>query len=142
MLISAVVLLPALYSCTEDTPVEEKKLDSSLKELNFSKDGGSQQIFIVSEGVDSWDAYSTESWIDVAVDRDGGILTVTVAPSKEILTVFPGRCSCIRDGTDDGNISNPGRTRQHIRTVHPWTSWDCAVRSSQWTFILLQRHFG
>lgn len=84
LLISAVVLLPALYSCTEDTPVEEKKLDSSLRELNFSKDGGSQQIFIVSEGVDSWDAYSTESWIDVAVDRDGCILTVTVAPSKEI----------------------------------------------------------
>ena len=83
LLISAGVLLPALYSCTEDAPVE-KKLDTSARELNFSKDGGSRQVFIVSEGVDFWDAYSTESWIDVAVDRDGGRLTVTVAPSKEI----------------------------------------------------------
>lgn len=73
----------SLYSCTDGT-TEEKKLGSAVKEINFPKEGGSERIAVLTVGLDSWNAYATESWINVAVDESSGSITVSAGPTDEI----------------------------------------------------------
>lgn len=81
MWLSLVILIPS--SCSEDT-TGEKRLGAAVKEVNFPKEGGSERIAVLAEGIDSWSAYSTESWIEVAVDETVGSVTVSAAPTDEI----------------------------------------------------------
>ena len=72
-----------LSSCSEGT-TEEKRMSLAVEEISFPKEGGSERIAILAEGVDSLNAYATESWIDVEVDNGNSSVVVSAAPTDEI----------------------------------------------------------
>lgn len=72
-----------LSSCSEGT-TEEKRMSSAVEEISFPKEGGSERIAILAEGIDSLNAYATESWIDIEVDNGNSSVVVSAAPTDEI----------------------------------------------------------
>lgn len=84
------VLLVA--GCTDDEgntpeiiPEPEKSIQVDKPELSFPRTGGSAVLNITTENVESWDAYSDISWIELGEpDIESGTLSVTVAATEKI----------------------------------------------------------
>lgn len=84
-LITLTILLTALVSCTKEPETgPEVSIDTAIKELEFSYEGGTQTVNVFTENAEWWDAYPSQSWIHLEKDMENGILNVTTAPCSSI----------------------------------------------------------
>lgn len=74
-------LLAVVSACTkEGTP----SVNSDVTEIEFTTEGGSRTISVSTEGLESWDVYSSASWAEIIPDFTANTITVNVAPTEDI----------------------------------------------------------
>ena len=73
----------SVVSCTAE-PEQKIVFDSAVRQIDFPAEGGCEAVVVFIEGLESWDAYASESWIELTPDREKGILTVSADETEEV----------------------------------------------------------
>lgn len=82
-LIALTTVLLTVLSCSKATE-PDPSVGTAVKEIEFSYEGGTQEINVFTEGVEWWDAYASHSWIRLEKDMDNGVLKVSADPCTSV----------------------------------------------------------
>lgn len=81
--LSMAVIISAA-SCTQSEQPDTPSMTTAVEEVSFPADGGEYTVYLISENVEVWDAYTTASWVEPVIDKENNGVILRCAITDEI----------------------------------------------------------
>ena len=81
--LSMAVIISAA-SCTQSEQPDTPSMTTAVEEVSFPADGGEYTVYLISENVEAWDAYTTASWVEPVIDKENNGVILRCAITDEI----------------------------------------------------------